>query len=119
MTLEELLAGHDAEVAALARQLVELLDEAGGGLERRVWPGWHGIGLRDEVAGHLVGVFPRERDVRVYFERGAALPDPDGILRGDGTTTRVLELVPGDPIPARALADLVREAIALGASRRA
>lgn len=119
MTLDELLADHDPDVAALVRALLELLDEAGGGLERRVWRGWHGVGLRDEVAGHLVGIFPRERDVRVYFERGAALPDPAGILHGDGTTTRLLELAPGDPIPTAALGELVREAIALGASRRA
>ncbi|MEZ5102143.1 MAG: DUF1801 domain-containing protein [Thermoleophilia bacterium] len=56
--------------------------------------------------------------MRVYFERGVALPDPQGILTGDGTTTRLLELAPGDPIPAAALAELVREAIAHGASRR-
>ena len=36
----------------------------------------------------MVGVFPHDDRVRLLFEHGRELPDPDGILEGDAKQVR-------------------------------
>jgi hypothetical protein len=96
-------------------------------VEVRAYPGWRGIGLRDAQSGYFCGVFPRHEHeerggarsecVRVLFEHGAALPDPDGLLTDGGTQTRWLTLRPGDALPAAALLRVVDAALLHGAAR--
>jgi hypothetical protein len=46
----------------------------------KAYPGWHGIGFRDPQAGYVFGLFPRPDHIRLFFERGAELEDPDGVF---------------------------------------
>ena len=53
--------------------------------------------------------------VKLGFLYGASLPDPHGIFNGElgGNQRRSVEFAEGDPVDAEALAELVREAVAL------
>jgi hypothetical protein len=84
----------------------------------RAYPGWHGIGYRHPVAGYVCGIFPLEDRVRLGFERGVELYDPDDVLSGEGTRVRYLEVRRAGEIPLDALRGLLDEAYALGAERR-
>jgi hypothetical protein len=48
--------------------------------------------------------------VNVGFFRGAELPDPDGLLEGDGRFMRHVKLGPGREVDAAALTDLIESA---------
>jgi hypothetical protein len=116
---EEVLAGHTPAVRALADALRALVREALPADAREVpYPGWHGIGFRDPRAGYLGGVFPLDDRVRLLFERGVELDDPEGVLTGDGRQVRHVELRPGDPVPEDAIRALLHQALAVGEARR-
>ena len=109
LTPEALLADFSPGVRGLAQQVLALVTAHVPGVELRAYPGWRGIGLRDAQAGYFCGVFPRhertERGgartecVRVLFEHGAALPDPERVLAEGGAQSRWATLRPGQPIP--------------------
>ena len=61
------------EVRFLVRHVVPTATE-------KAYPGWHGIGFRDPQAGYVFGLFPQADHVRLFFERGAELEDPDGVF---------------------------------------
>lgn len=67
-------------------------------LTERVYPGWSGLGLRHPRAGLIASIFGRDEDVAVYIERGAFLPDPDGLFEGAGPA----QTHPHDYLPSRA-----------------
>ncbi len=116
---DRILDGHTPEVRALAETLLALARDALPADVREVpHPGWHGIGLRDPGAGHLGGVFPLEDRVRLLFERGVELDDPEGVLAGDGRQVRHVELRPGDAVPEDAIRALLHQALAVGEARR-
>jgi hypothetical protein len=52
-------------------------------------------------------VVPYARHVNLGFCHGAALPDPDGLLRGRGKWIRHVRVLPDEPLPSEALARLV------------
>lgn len=116
-TVEELFAEHKPEVAALAAEVRDVVLLAMRTVEERVYPGWHGLGFHHPRAGYIVGLFPRAGDVRLGFERGIDLPDPEGVLTGDGSQVRHLDLTPGDIVPLAAIVDLIDAAVALGSGR--
>jgi hypothetical protein len=80
-------------------------------LSEKVYPGWRGVGFRHPEAGYVCGIFPQpDGELRLLFERGAALPDPDGVLEGSGTQTRYLRV--GDGTEPGTIAMLVQQGIA-------
>lgn len=50
--------------------------------------------------------------VRLYFNRGKGLPDPEKLLRGSGNQTRWIQLERASTIASPAVASLIDEAIA-------
>ncbi len=116
--VEELLAAHPDDVAAAARRLREVILEAHPQLTERVRLGWHSVNYADPAAGFVCAVFPLADHVQLVFERGAQLPDPDGLLGGSGRTVRTLEFRSAaevDPAVVVAFLDL---AVELGAALR-
>ena len=126
LTPEALLADFSPPTRALAARVLALVTAHVPDVEVRAYPGWRGIGLRDAQSGYFCGVFPRHEDaeggrsecVRVLFEHGVALPDPEGVLTGGGLQTRWATLRPGDAVPEAALLRLVDAALLHGATRR-
>lgn len=125
LTPEALLADFSPGVRALTARLLALVTAHVPDVEVRAYPGWRGLGLRDARSGYFCGLFPRHegsgaerRDcVRVVFEHGAALPDPDGVLTGGGRQSRWATLRPDEPVPETALLRLVDAALLHGAAR--
>jgi hypothetical protein len=101
--------GHAYELAAWLREVVLAADPD---LVERVYRGWRGVGFRHPEAGYVCGIFPREHGVELLFEHGASLPDPDGLLRGDGTQTRVIRVAEPDPALRAQIGVYVQQAVA-------
>jgi hypothetical protein len=59
--------------------------------------------------------------VKLTFAQGASLPDPSGLFNSslDGNTRRAVDIHEGDKIDEKALAALIRAAVALNTSGRA
>lgn len=108
-----LLDGMQPDIRNLAVALIELLRREHPDLEASVRFGWRSVNFRHPRAGHLCAVFPLKDEVRLYFEHGRQLADPEGLLEGNGKQVRALRLRPGDAIPADAIGLFMAEAIAL------
>ena len=117
MTPAELLDEHTPEIAALADELRRVVRAALPEATERVYPGWHGFGYVDPDAGYVCGIFPMANRVKLGFEHGAALPDPDGLFTAGGRQVRYVELQPGDEIEVAAITDLIADAVELGIQR--
>lgn len=81
-TFDDLLTHRAAPVVALAQRLRAAARAAMPDLTERFYPHWEGLGLKHPSGGLLATIFARDDDVVAYFERGAALPDPHGLLTG-------------------------------------
>jgi hypothetical protein len=81
--LRDLLAEHNGEVADLTRRLRAAVLTGRPELTEKIYLGWYGVAL-----------FPRADEVHVGFEHGVDLPDPDGLLQGDGRQVRYLVFRP-------------------------
>ena len=116
---EDLLSEHPDAVAATAQRLREVLLDAHPQLEERVRRGWHSINYRDPVAGFVCAVFPTADRVRLVFEHGARLPDPERRLSGTGRQVRALDLTAPDQVDAEVVGTFLHHAVELGAALRA
>jgi DNA transformation protein len=106
-------------VRALANRLRVLVKRAAPSLREAAYPGWKAVGYRHDEAGYLCGVFPAADSVRLIFEHGARLDDPDGLLEGRGKVRQVryVTIRTASDIRVRALTRLVRAALAHGLAR--
>ncbi len=77
------------------------------------YPGWRAIGYRHPKAGYFCGIFPLGDHVKLYFEYGAFLPDPSGILQGTTKQTRYVIVRSAKDIKVAALKRLLEAAVAL------
>jgi hypothetical protein len=111
LSREELLADYPPEIRSLAEQVRDIVLSALGEPEERVHPAWRGIAYHDERAGYVCGIFPRKTGVRLLFEHGAALPDPESLFNGGGAQTRYREVRPGDTIPEDAICRMIGRAV--------
>ena len=116
-TPDDILAALPPDVRALAGEVRAFVRARVPSAEERAYPGWRGIGYVDPQAGYFCGLFPQKDHVRLGFEHGAALPDPDGLLTAGGKQVGYAVLRPGEPIPERALARLLDAAILHGSVR--
>ncbi len=105
-----------AELALWAR---DVLLAAEPDLEQRVYRGWQGVGFHDADAGYVCALFPRTEGLMLSFEHGASLPDPEGLLTGDGDQVRALRVTGTDDNTKRQIEELLEQAIAFGIGRRA
>jgi hypothetical protein len=117
LTPEQLLARYPAWVRALAERLRTLVRSTLGEPEERVYAGWQALGYHDAQAGYVCGIFPRRGEVRLLFEHGAALPDPDGLFTSGGTQTKYVALRPDEEIPEAAIRAMIERAVLHGSVR--
>jgi hypothetical protein len=60
--------------------------------------------------GNIASFYPKSKQhVSLMFHAGASLPDPDGLLEGDGDTSRVARFLDADDLAAKtgALRELI------------
>jgi len=105
-------------VLALAERVRGCLREWVPEAEERIYKGARGAGYRTPACGTFCGLFLRKDRVYLVFTHGADLPDPEGLLRGDGSGVRYATLRPGEPFPEAPLFPLVVAALLIGADPR-
>jgi hypothetical protein len=110
---EAILEGHAPEVRAIAARARAFIKRELPDVEENGYPGWRLIGYRHGGA-YLGFVAPLKDHVRLGFERGVYLNDPNGLLEGDGTQVRYVRLSSED-LPEEGLARLLKEAVAISA----
>jgi hypothetical protein len=115
--VEVILMGHTPEVCALAEQLRVLIRTTVPDAVERAYPGWRGIGYTHPVSGYFGAIFPQETGVKLGFEFGVLLTDPDGLLTGTGRQLRYVDLPVGADVPVDALVRLLREVVELPPKR--
>jgi hypothetical protein len=100
------------EAAELALWIREAVLRSDPDLSERLYHGWRGVGFRHPEAGYVCGLFPAGKRVDLLFEHGATLPDPEGVLKGEGSQTRVMPIEqPSDDLAAT-ISLYVQQAIA-------
>lgn len=80
VTPEEVLKACPPGVRRIAEEVRSLVRHVVPTATEKAYPGWHGIGFRDPQAGYVFGLFPQPDHVRLFFDRGAELEDPDGVF---------------------------------------
>ena len=120
VTPAAILKPFPPRVRALANRLRAIVKQAAPALREAAYPGWKAVGYRHAEAGYVCGVFPAGESVRLIFERGARLADPDGLFAASGRTRQVryVTIRAAADIKVRALTRLVRAAVAHGQARR-
>lgn len=117
ISVEYLMENHNPEIRAVVEALRGLIKEEVPEASERANGGWHSINYRHPTQGYFCGIFPRTEKVILVFEYGILLPDPDGILEGEGSQVR--EYVVRDPskIHAESLRKLIEETLSLPTSK--
>lgn len=113
LTPDQILAGHASTVRGLAERLRKLIRQTISEAYEVAYPVWHAIGYRHPQAGYCCGIFPYQDHVKVYFEYGRFLPDPDRLLKGDGKQTRYVFIQHPTDIQVRAFKKLLLASIAV------
>lgn len=119
LTASQLLAEFPAPVQALMHNLRKVVVRAVPTAAEHVYPGWRAIGFRDAQAGYFCGLFPRRDGVRIVFERGAELDDPDALFSAGEhlRQVRTIDLGLGDHLRLDALVAMLRRAVLHGSTR--
>ena len=100
---------HAGELGAIAQHWFELMRKCGDEVRELLHDGHPVACLGDAPLGY-VNAFTAH--VNVGFFRGAALPDPDRLLQGNGKLMRHVKLRPGTATSAAALRTLIDSAYA-------
>jgi len=100
---------HTGELGAMAGQWFEAMRKCGDDVLELFHDGCPVACLGDAPFGY-VNAFTAH--VNVGFYQGASLPDPAGLLQGDGRFMRHVKLRPGNPTNAAALRRIIEAAYA-------
>lgn len=103
VTVDEILAGKGPEIEALAHEVRDAILGAAPQLEERALPGWQAVSFRSPERGFVCALFPYADRVRIAFEHGVDLIDPDGRLEKGSTSSkrvRYLSFRPGQAVDA-------------------
>ena len=115
--VEKLLRDHNPEVRALVEQLRALVRTTVPTAVEKANPVWRSLNYHHPECGYFCGLFPQQNGVNLAFEFGVLLPDPDGLLEGDGKQVRYVRVKTSKDIRTRALRKLLLAALALPPKR--
>lgn len=107
--VEAWMTRQPAELADLARHWFEQMRACGDDIRELLHDG-HPTACVEDAAFAYVNAFTAH--VNIGFFQGAALPDPQQLLRGTGKAMRHVQLRPGQDCDQAALAALIRAASA-------
>lgn len=116
-SIEALLAPHTPAVRALVERLRHLVKRSVPEATEAAQPSWHSLNYRHPSQGYFCGIFPVTQGVKLVFEFGVLLPDPAGLLQGEGKQVRFVHLHRSSDIRVKALQGLIRAALELPADR--
>ena len=107
ITPEDILRDHSPPIVEMVYELRAIVRETLPEATEKAYPGWHAIGYRHTEAGYICSIFPYEDGIKVYFEYGKFLPDPDKLLEGETKQTRYYALGVGDKIKSKSFKNLL------------
>lgn len=122
MSRQTFLASYPPDIQRLVGQLAALVSTVAPTATGSVKPGWACVAFTHPDVGYFCGLFPKDDRVKVGFEFGVLLPDPDRLLTGSGTQLRYFDIALDSPLPEQSLTAFIEQAIALppdAAARRA
>lgn len=105
--IEAWMKDHAGELGAMAQEWFEAMRRCGDEVRELLHDGYPTACFGDAPFAY-VGVFTSH--VNVGFFHGAALPDPAGLLEGNGRFMRHVKLRPGTPLNSAALSRLIERA---------
>ncbi|MBI2918956.1 MAG: DUF1801 domain-containing protein [Chloroflexi bacterium] len=111
---QELLDKAPPEIRELAEALRKLVREVAPEAPERGVKGWRLIAF--ERNGIVCGIQPQKSWVNLIFMRGVELPDPQGVLEGEGKATRAVKVKQLQDIT-DAVKALVQDAFKLGGEK--
>jgi hypothetical protein len=102
--VEDLLAQYPPQVRDIAFKLRDLVLDSVPDQVERVYPGWKniGYGTSDKRTDQLCYIAPLKDSVNLGFNRGAELPDPEGLLTGSGKSLRHVKIQKAEDVDANA-----------------
>ena len=108
----------DAVVASQIRSVRKDLRKRLPGAVELVYDNYNffviGYGPNERASEAVMSLTAQANGVSICFVQGAKLPDPAGILRGDGNQTRSLRLENAEVLSRLEVEALIKEALALG-----
>ena len=116
ITPEAILEDHDAFIQTLVQRLRHLIKHTAPQAVEKAYPGWNGIGYRHPRAGYFCCIFPLDDRVRLAFEYGALLADPERLLTRPPTSSkqvRYLEIRTEHDLREESIASLLLAAVAV------
>ena len=88
ITPEALLSEFPVDVRALSEAARRLIAELVPNVREAAYAGWRGLGYHHPENGYFCAIFPQADHIRLYFEHGVDLYDPDHVLEGGGKQVR-------------------------------
>lgn len=102
-------------VAADARHALAALEKRLPTATRLVYDNYNalvvGFGPSDKASQAIISIALYPQYVRLFFLRGIDLPDPAGVLEGDGSQVRSVKLKPASRIETAEVASLIDAAV--------
>jgi len=105
-TVEDILKPHSPEVRALSEALRDLIKELVPNVREKAYAGWHALGYHSSN-GYFCAIFPYAEHVRLLFEHGVDLHDPDHLLEGTTKQVRYIPIHSSDDIHREAVTVLI------------
>lgn len=102
-----LVEPYPAPVRALVADLAALIKTIGPGIREAVRPEMRCVRYSHARCGYFCGIYPQISSVQLLFEFGVLLPDPEGLLEGDGPHVRFVTAWADEPVRMPALRRLV------------
>jgi DNA transformation protein and related proteins len=113
---EQILEGYPSEIRELAHRVRKLVLAVAPDAAEAGYAGWRLVGYR--CPHYFCFVAPQADHVRLGFEHGNRLLDPDGLLEPMGKQVRFVRLAPGKRLPVSGIRNLLQWALQTKPERR-
>ncbi len=107
-TFSDLIEEIDSEIQAICRRLREIVFETLPSAIETVYPALRLALYKAPIK--ICGIQPSKNQCHFYFTEGAQLPDPHGLLRGNGQKIRHVPVRSLEDIPADGIKTLLQAA---------
>jgi hypothetical protein len=111
--VDTFLKGYPPPVREIAVKAREVILSVMPNATEKVYPGWKVIqyGTAADMKTVFAAISPQRERVNLGLAKGVDLPDPDGLLEGDGKAIRHVKLTSPEAAGAPAVRELIRGAL--------
>jgi len=111
--VDTFLKGYPPPVREIAVKAREVILSVMPNATEKVYPGWKVIqyGTAADMKSVFAAISPQRERVNLGLANGVDLPDPDGLLEGEGKAIRHVKLTSPEAAGAPAVRELIRGAL--------